>query len=384
MPLESATRQGGAARSGSETPPTPSTSEALDASQFASDAGPTPLDVAAVEAHLARHGLRLDREVAPRRFRGGLANINYLVSVDGAPFVLRRPPSGELPPGAHDMVREHRILSRLWRALPLAPRSRHLCEDTAVIGVPFQLIEYRPGLVVRGTDLSPVAHRPDVGEHLTGVMIDTLVQIHAVPVQEVELADFGRPDGFLARGVAGWTKRCRSVGAGTDVQQLMDEIARWLTDRVDGLPDRAPTLLHCDVKLDNIILAPETLTPVAVIDWDMGTRGDPLFDLATLLSYWTEAGDPSCMHRLGQMPTAEAGFADRETVARRYAEATGRDLAGFNVVRVLALFKLGVVFLQLHRRWRDGALGDDRYADFESLGVELLEFTRDVARGHRF
>ena len=351
---------------------------------FLSTAEQTPLDLDALAVHLGTHGLALDADIEPRQFRGGLANINYLISIDGRLIVLRRPPSGDLPPGAHDMAREHRILSRLWQAFALAPRSRHLCTDTAVLGVPFQLIEYHPGIIVRGDDLSPVALWHDAPERLTRLMIDTLARIHAVPVGEVGLDDLGRPNGFLARGVSGWIDRSRAVGSERSLRALIDEIGQWLAARIEQQPERAPTLLHCDFKLDNIILSSDTREPVAVIDWDMGTRGDPLFDLATLLSYWTEFGDPDCMHRLAQMPTAQAGFPDRETVAQRYAEATGCDLTGFEVVRVMALFKLGVVFLQLHQRWREGGLGNDRYAGFGSLGEELLQFTRDVATGHRF
>ena len=139
--------------------------------------------------------------------------------------------------------------------------------------------------------------------------------------------------------------------------------------------------MHADFKLDNLILHPQTLEPLALLDWDMSTRGDPLFDLATLLSYWTEAGDPPAMHDLGQMPTAGYGFPSRDEVVQAYASATGRDVSNFAFYRVLCMFKLSVVFMQLHARYRRGATTDPRYRRFGELSHGLLEFTHDLAQG---
>ena len=124
--------------------------------------------------------MRLDADPPPRQFAGGLANLNYLVQVDGKPCVLRRPPMGELPAGSHDMAREHRILSRLPDALPFVPRSLYLCTDAAVIGQPFQLLEYRPGLVIREHMPPELAHRPEIGDRLSHVLLETIAAIHAV------------------------------------------------------------------------------------------------------------------------------------------------------------------------------------------------------------
>lgn len=340
-----------------------------------------PLDWKMVGAYLTSRGIQADA-IPPRQFAGGLANVNYLVSVNGKPAVLRRPPPGELPPGANDMRREHRILSRLPDALPFVPRSLHLCEDAAVIGAPFQLLEYRSGIVVRSTiPAIPGATGPLIGQRLTNVMVDTLAAIHAVDPASVGLGQFGRPEGFLMRTVDGWRKRGNAAAVGAPPRPLA-ELGRWLEDH--AVPDGSPTLLHNDFKLDNMILDPVALTPVAVLDWDQGTRGDPLFDLATLLSYWTEAGDPPAMHQLRQMPTDGYGFPNRRSVVARYAEVTNRDVSDFLFHRVLAMFKLGVVFLQLHARYRSGATSDPRYANFDELAEGLLDFTHDIAQGRAF
>jgi aminoglycoside phosphotransferase (APT) family kinase protein len=330
-----------------------------------------------LRAHLRAHGHELGPEEFSR-FAGGLANRNYLVMVDGNRTVLRMPPPGELPPGAHDMVREHRVMSALSQALSLVPRSIYLCQDRSVLGVPFQLIEFRPGVVIHGTHLGQFEDRPRIGEELSQMMIETLAKIHAVDPKSVGLADFGKPEGFTARAIEGWVKRASRV-TDSAVSSLVDELATWMHSRKPI--EQKPTLLHCDFKLDNCILDPISLQPVAVIDWDMGTHGDPLFDLATMISYWAEPNDPPCMQKLAQMPTARTGFASRREVIERYTALSGVRMDSFGLFRTLAVFKLGVVFLQLHERWRAGGIADERYSSFDVLGVELLEFARSIARG---
>jgi aminoglycoside phosphotransferase (APT) family kinase protein len=332
-----------------------------------------------VARYLQAEGMTFDPAQPVRQFAGGLANRNYLVVVDGRNAVLRRPPDGELPPGAHDMAREHRILSRLASTLSFVPRSLHYCDRRDVIGVPFQLIEYRPGIVIRGADLSAVAARPDAPPVLCEMMVSTLASLHEVEARSVGLDDLGKPQGFVGRAIAGWSKRGALVALSPSTEKLLGEISNWLGRQ--RFRERRPTILHCDFKLDNLILDSARLTPVALVDWDMGTRGDPLFDLATLLSYWAEPGDPPAMLKLQQMPTAHSGFWRRLEVAKRYAALTGCDLDDLPAMRVLALLKLGVVFLQLHRQWTGGAVKDNRYAEFGLLGEDLLLIARDVARG---
>jgi aminoglycoside phosphotransferase (APT) family kinase protein len=337
-------------------------------------------DWPALARHLAGAGFQFDPAVAPRQFSNGFGNLNYLIHMDGAPWVLRRPPMGTIPPGANDMAREFKILSRLWQRFPLAPRAVHFCGDAGVLGAAFLLMEYRPGLVISG---SLPADRPlDRLERnaLGRSLIDILGDLHAIEPAEVGLDDLGKPEGMLARMIGGWHKR--GLLAAEPMQQgvgEIDEIAAWLAQR---LPRSARTcLLHNDFKLDNVILDRHSLAPRAVIDWDMGTRGDPMVDVATLLSYWCEADDPPVMHQLGQMPTAEPGFPSRAEVLHQYALRTGSSLENFLFYRVLALFKLAVVFMQLHAQYLREEVSDPRYAKFGSLSAGLLDHTRAVAAG---
>lgn len=340
-----------------------------------------PQDWVRLAAHLAQAGMELSLAETPRQFSGGLANLNYLVVVDGREAVLRRPPPGPLPPGAFDMGREFGILARVSQGLDLAPRALYLGDDPAVLGAPFQIIEFRRGFAVRADLPEALAALPGIGRRLSDTMIDVLVRLHALDTQALGLGDLGRPQGFLERAVEGWSKRALIATEGS-TSPLIPALSAWL--RAHQVPDGPFALLHNDIKLDNILLDGSTLAPVAVLDWDQCTRGDALFDLATMLSYWTEAGDPPAMQALRQMPTAHPGFLTREQVALAYAAATGRDLSDFRFYRVLAMFKLATIFHQLHARFRNGATLDPRYAAFGAVADGILEFTHTVAQGDTF
>jgi aminoglycoside phosphotransferase (APT) family kinase protein len=202
-----------------------------------------------------------------------------------------------------------------------------------------------------------------------------------VDTAAVGLEDLGRPAGFLGRAVSGWRKRgLAALDPGTET--LHADLGHWL--EVHQEPDGPPALLHNDFKLNNMILDPQDLSPVAVVDWDQGTRGDPLFDFATLLSYWVQAGDPPALHEMQQMPADEGGFWPREQAVARYATLSGRDMSDFLFHRVLALYKLGVIFLQLGLRWRSGATTEPRYAGLTGIGTGIVEFAHEVAQGRAF
>jgi aminoglycoside phosphotransferase (APT) family kinase protein len=335
-----------------------------------------PQDWPRLAEYLAGHDMALDLTATPRQFSGGFANLNYRLLLDHAPVVLRQPPAGPMPAGANDMGREYRILSRMWRGFDLAPRGLHLCEDTDVLGAPFLIMEHRCGIVLGGTLPDAIAARPRVGEALAERLIAALTRLHDVDAASVDLDTLGRPEGFLGRQTTGWTRR----GEAAWEEELPTSVARlvdWLA--ANAVTDGAPVLLHNDFKLDNLILNAETLDPVAVIDWDLGTRGDPLWDLAVLLSYWAEPGDPAAMLQLNQMPTSGHGFPNRAEVIQAYAIATGRRVGEIRYHRVLAIFRVAVVFRQLYRRWRIAGVGDAGFERFGELADGLLDFGLDVA-----
>jgi len=312
------------------------------------------------------------------QFPGGHANLTYLLHYPGVNYVLRRPPHGDVAPGAHDMSREYRTLSVLWKGFPPAPRAFAFCDDAGVIGKPFFVMERRHGIVVRrevppefGGGDDPVANRK-----LSQVMIDTLAQFHAVDYRAIGLEGLGKPDGFLGRQVKGWTDRW--LRARTKDVPAAEEATAWLQARMPVSP--APTLVHNDWRLDNMaVAADDPGRAVAVYDWDMCTLGDPLTDLGTLLSAWFEPGEDFAF--LAAMPSHTPGFMTRAEAIARYAEQSGRDVANVGYYYVFGLFKIAVVIQQLYYRWHQGQTQDARMAGGEAgaeglMGLALANIER--------
>jgi aminoglycoside phosphotransferase (APT) family kinase protein len=297
------------------------------------------------------------------QFAGGKANLTYLLLFPaGEELVLRRPPLGPIAESAHDMGREHLVLSRLWQGFDKAPRALAMCDDPSVIGAPFFLMERRPGVVVRDQVPEMFGRGNDSANNrkLSTVVIDTLVELHAVDAVAVGLDDLGHPDGFMERQVDGWLGRWER--ARHEDNPVADEVGGWLRSNLPR--SGAPTLLHNDWRLDNMAVAPDDPGRcVAVYDWDMATRGDPLADVGTLMASWYEEGEERST--LAPMPTTAPGWLGRTEALRRYGELSGRDLTHIDWYVVFGTWKLGVVLQQIYIRWLRGQTEDSR---FEALG----------------
>ena len=243
------------------------------------------------------------------QFGGGYANLTYLLRCGGREYVLRRPPLGPVAPTAHDMQREHRVLSKLGAAYPLAPRSFALCTDPAVLGVDFHVLERRRGFVIREQLPPDVAGDPVLARRLGEALVDALAALHRVDPAAVGLGGLGRPEGYVERQLAGWTRRWAATGRALPA---VDRLAVWLRERRPR--QQAATLLHNDFQIENILLdAADPAAIVAVLDWDMCTRGDPLMDLGYLLNCWTDPRRRSRVER--REPESRLGA--RTPVARR-------------------------------------------------------------------
>lgn len=340
-------------------------------------------DWRSLQKHLHNHNFELDTKDTPKQFDSGFGNLNYLIQIDNHPYVLRRPPLGPIPPGANDMKREYRILSRLYKKYPLAPRAIHFCDDENILGSPFFIMEYRPGLVIGGTIPKEYQEWCDkdgneIGVHISKSLVDSLVAFHNVEPKDVDLETLGHPEGFNERTVKGWMKRVEQAWPEALPDKVQD-IGKWLKNNIPE--DQVSTLIHNDFKLDNLILDPESLMPAAVIDWDMGTQGPPLFDLCVMLSYWVEPDDPQVMRDLNQMPTDRHGFFSRKEIVERYATITSRDIQNITFFRVLAMLRLAGIFIQLNKRYREGDSKDIRFSTFDVLADQLMDFTSEIIAG---
>ena len=289
------------------------------------------------------------------QFGGGHANLTYLVRCE---YVLRRPPLGPVAPTAHDMRREHRVLARLGTCYPLAPTSYALCDDPAVIGADFHVMERRHGFVIRRQLPPDVAGDPVLARRLGEMLADSLAALHRVDPRAVGLDGLGRPDGYVTRQLAGWTARWGATGRELPA---MDRIAVWL--RAGLPPQQAATLVHNDYQIENILVdAADPATAVAVLDWDMCTRGDPLMDLGYLLNCWSDPDDDPAWRGVSPTPGRAPGLPTRRELVERYARSAGFDVEHAHWYHVFGVFKLAVVLEQIHVRFRRGQTRDTRFA----------------------
>jgi aminoglycoside phosphotransferase (APT) family kinase protein len=315
------------------------------------------------------------------QFPSGASNLTYLLRIGDWEGVLRRPPLGPIPPKAHDMGRESGILSKLNAAFPLAPKPYFFTDDEAIIGAPFYVMEKRTGVVL--DDSFPEGVEPEEGlcRGVSRTVVDTLVELHAVDPEEAGLGELGRPEDFLERQTRGWIGRYDK--AKTDEIDEVGPLTDWLAENVPDSP--SPAVIHNDYKLNNLVLNPDDLTEVrAVLDWEMTTVGDPLFDLAVSLSYWTEPGDPDDLRAVMPTVTSTPGFMTRRELIDRYAEGSGRDLSEMHWYVVFGYFKLAGILQQIFARWKNGQTQDERFATFGDrvrtliLHAETLSRTGDV------
>ena len=320
---------------------------------------------------LLGEGFDAGAPLAVEQFPGGHSNLTYLLRFGRQEFVMRRPPFGPVPPKAHDMAREYRILDAVHPVFPLAPKPFLLCEDASVIGSVFYLMERRRGLVVRNEEPPELADRPAERRRASAALVDALADLHAVDIEAHGLAALGKPAGFVERQVRGWGERWH--GSQTGELPEMDVLARWLAERLPRDPTR-PTLVHGDFKLDNVMLdALDVGRVVGVFDWEMAAVGDPLVDLGILLCYWVHTSTAAQRDTSVTSVTHREGWFRREEILERYGARTRLDLSNITFYEVFAVFKLAVVLQQIFYRYSRGQTDDPRFA---TLGERVAWLAR--------
>jgi aminoglycoside phosphotransferase (APT) family kinase protein len=307
--------------------------------------------------------------------QGGRSNLTYTVTdARGRRVILRRPPLHGVLPSAHDVAREHRIVSALEASDVPVPPLVGLEADEAVTGAPFYVMRFVDGLVVRdvaaaeGLDL---ATRRAAGEDL----VDVLGRLHAVDPDEVGLGELGRKEDYLARQLSRWHRQLTD-GRTRDLP-LLDEVHTRLSS---DIPEQGPAaIVHGDYRLDNLMIDPASGRVVAVLDWELTTLGDPLADVGLLQVYWSQRDDATVP--LPDAPTLVDGFPTRAEVADRYATATGRDLSQLPYYVAFGYWKLACILEGVYTRYASGAYGDNdgSFEAFGQLVVELGERAAEAA-----
>jgi aminoglycoside phosphotransferase (APT) family kinase protein len=295
------------------------------------------------------------------QFPNGSANLTYLVHFGDEQLVVRRPPFGQLAPGAHDMRREFRAVDALSKHFDRAPRAYLFCDDHDVIGSDFLVVEYRRGVVVWDHVPSSMTHHADPGRRIGYAVVEALADLHTLDPDAIGLGDLGRPDGFVERQVAGWRKRWNLVDTGRVPQMAI--VGARLADTMPAVATRV-SILHNDYKIDNCQFNPADPDRVtSIFDWDMATLGEPLVDLGILLNYWPDPADVDGSRPLHVAGLEHMGLPTRSEVVARYAARAGVDVGEVAWFKAFATWKTCVVLEQLYQRFVRGESTDPRMGE---------------------
>ncbi|MBK6857308.1 MAG: phosphotransferase family protein [Microthrixaceae bacterium] len=325
---------------------------------------PSPTPGVAVPAVTAWFEANVAGVVPPLDFEliaGGRSNLTFRVDdAAGSSWVLRRPPLGHVLATAHDMGREHRIISALADTDVPVPATTGICTDIEVNEAPFYVMEYLDGLVLRDArEASQIT--PDTRRRAGLSIAETLARIHAVDPDAVGLGDLGRKEDYIARQLKRWNSQFES-GRTREVPEVTEAFQRLSA----AIPEqRGATIVHGDYRLDNCMLRPDG-TVMAVLDWEICTLGDPLADLGLLMVYWTEADDPFAA--LPGSATALEGFPTRAELIDAYATASGREVGALDYYQAFGYWKLACILEGVFTRYKAGAMGNDG-ADADAFGA---------------
>lgn len=320
-----------------------------------------------LRAYLAHHFPGGNAPLELEHISGGHSNETFFVRSGSREWVLRRPPRGPLLPTAHDVLREYRILQALNRTALPVPRVLLACDDPAIIGAPFYVMERVPGIVIH--ERLPAYGSDSAGQRaISRALVDTLVALHDVDWQAIGLAGLSRPDGYLERQLRRWTGQLERSR-----QRPLPElntITAWLTAH---MPVSGPTtIVHGDYRFGNVIYAPDEPRVAAIVDWEMATLGDPLADLGILLTSWRDPDDPVSTIREQLSPlAAQPGLLTRAELIAYYEERSGRPVHDLAFYQVLALWKLAVLLEGSYARYVAGTTSDPFFAMLEK-GIPQL------------
>ena len=328
---------------------------------------PPLLVIEPLREYLASVGLDGAGELHARRIGDGHSNVTFAIEVAGRRLVLRRGPRPPLPPTTHDMLREARVQQVLAGAGAHVPRIVAVCDDPAVLGGPFYVMEHLDGVVV--TDRMP-AHLDDPAarREMVFAAVDALAELHGVDAAAGPVSTLGRPDGYLARQVDRFAALWPTVSR--RVLPTVDALADWLAAHRPA--SLRASVVHGDYRIGNLMFEPAAPVRVqAILDWEMATLGDPLADLGYMVATYAESGAVATPLELTPVTRGD-GFPSRADLVDHYVERTGADVAALAWYQVLALWKAAVFCEAIHTRWIDGERPGDTFAPTLERGVPVL------------
>jgi aminoglycoside phosphotransferase (APT) family kinase protein len=330
------------------------------------------LDLAKLEPYLRLHFPSESGALGVRQYPSGHSNLTYALNLGARELVLRRPPFGSKVKSAHDMGREFRVLSKLHTVYAPAPEVLCYCDDDAILGTPFYVMEPIHGIILRRNLPRELDFPAEKARQLSESFVENLVRLHRVDYTAVGLSDLGRPEGYLERQVRGWIERY--YGSKTHQYPEVETVSVWMRDHLPSTS--ATSLIHNDYKYDNVVLDSNDITKiVGVLDWEMCTIGDSLSDLGTALAYWVDRADPEELQKNRWGPTTTPGSFTREEFVQYYAQQTQSDVSEIAFYLTFARFKLAVIVQQIYFRYHQGLTKDERFASMP----EKIQFLLSAA-----
>ena len=294
-----------------------------------------------------------------KQFPSGYSNLTYFLKSSSKEFVLRRPPFGAKSlKGGHDMLREYNVLKNLKSQFNKVPKVHLYCDNDDIIGAPFYIMDRVEGYIIRPNLQEQDSPGEEVIRNVSDSLVSTLVELHNVDINEANLNNLGKIDGYVKRQVEGWIKRYNH--SKTDIIANMDFVAKWLNDNqpleVEG------SIVHNDFKYDNLVLDKNNHSKItAVLDWEMATIGDPFMDLGTTLGYWMDKNDLPELKLFQLSATTLDGNPTREGILEMYESKSGKTIPNPVFYYVFGLFKIAVIAQQIYFRYKKGFTKDRRF-----------------------
>ena len=294
-----------------------------------------------------------------KQFPSGYSNLTYFLKSSSKEFVLRRPPFGAKSlKGGHDMLREYNVLKNLKSQFNKVPKVHLYCDNDDIIGAPFYIMDRVEGYIIRPNLQEQDSPGEEVIRNVSDSLVSTLVELHNVDINEANLNNLGKIDGYVKRQVEGWIKRYNH--SKTDIIANMDFVAKWLNDNqpleVEG------SIVHNDFKYDNLVLDKNNHSKItAVLDWEMATIGDPFMDLGTTLGYWMDKNDLPELKLFQLSATTLEGNPTREGILEMYESKSGKTIPNPVFYYVFGLFKIAVIAQQIYFRYKKGFTKDRRF-----------------------